>query len=373
MAKRHSRAKGETDYVVIMAGGAGRRLWPLSRQDRPKHLIPLFDGKCLLELCYRRVSGLVDADRIIVLTNRLFVDAIRKVLPDLPKDNLITEPEIRDTAAAIGLAATVVQLHDPDAAMAVVTADQLIEPTDVFCTAVRDALRYVHDTPDALVTFAVQPTFASTQLGYIKLGAAQSHAACTNPIAPVVAFKEKPDDVTALRYLQEGSYAWNSGMFVWKAETIRNHLRNNLPGAVEPLEKIATAWTGRGRTKALREWFGKIPRISIDYAVMEKAPQVFAIRLDCRWHDLGSFIALAEVIDLDLQRNLIVADHCELLESRDNIVVSDQPDHLVACIGAKNMLVVHSADATLVCPIDQAGRLKELLDRIQKSSGSRYL
>jgi mannose-1-phosphate guanylyltransferase len=373
MAKPGGPTKGGSDFVVIMAGGAGRRLWPLSRQNRPKHLLPLFDGKSLMQLCYQRVSGLVEPERILVLTNRLFVDAIREAIPELPTDNLVAEPEIRDTAAAIGLAATIVSSADPDAAMAVVTADQLIEPAEDFRTAARDALRFVHDHPQAMVTFAVKPTFASTQFGYIKLGPATKHDGCVNAVSPVAAFKEKPNEATAQQYFADGGYAWNSGMFVWKAETILGHLRANLPAAVEPLEAIGKAWKGRGRAKALAEWFGKIPKISIDYAVMEKAPQVHAIRLDCRWHDLGSFVALAEVIDLDERRNLVVAENRELLDSRDNIIVSGQPGHLVACIGVKNMLVVHSADATLVCPIEEAGRLKELLDRIQKSTGEKYL
>jgi mannose-1-phosphate guanylyltransferase len=373
MAKPSGPAKGRTDFVVIMAGGAGRRLWPLSRQDRPKHLLPLFGGKSLMQLCYQRLSGLVEPERILVLTNRLFVDAIREAIPELPKDNLVAEPEIRDTAAAIGLAATIVCGVNPDAAMAVVTADQLIEPAEDFRTAARDALRFVNDHPQAMVTFAVKPTFASTQFGYIKLGPASQHDGCVNAVSPVVAFKEKPNEATAQQYFADGSFAWNSGMFVWKAATILGHLRANLPAAIEPLEAIGKAWEGRGRNKALAEWFGKIPKISIDYAVMEKVPQVHAIRLDCRWHDLGSFVALADVIDLDERRNLVVADSRELLDSRDNIIVSGQPGHLVACIGVKNMLVVHSADATLVCPIEEAGRLKELLDRIQKSTGEKYL
>lgn len=373
MTKQRGSATGKTDFVVIMAGGAGRRLWPLSRQNRPKHLLPLFDGKSLMQLCYDRVSGLVAPEQILVLTNRLFVDGIRQAIPNLPKDNLIAEPEIRDTAAAIGLAATIVSRENPDGAMAVVTADQLIEPAEDFRTAARDALRFVNDHPQSMVTFAVKPTYASTQFGYIKLGPATQYDGCINPVSPVVAFKEKPNEATALQYISDGGYAWNSGMFVWKAATILGHLRANLPAAIEPLDAIGTAWKGRGRNQALRLWFGKIPKISIDYAVMERAPEVYAIRLDCHWHDLGSFAALAEVIELDGQRNLVIAEHRELLDCRDNIVISDRPNHLLACLGAKNMLVVHSEDATLVCPIEEAGRLKELLDRIQKSAGENYL
>jgi mannose-1-phosphate guanylyltransferase len=361
------------NYAVIMAGGSGKRLWPLSRGNHPKQVLKLFDGQTLLRRCYNRLSAIFDARNIIILTNAGYADIVREELSELPFNNVIAEPTIRDTAGTIGLAATILAKYDAEAQMAVVTADQIIEPSEVFQRAIKDAFTFIGKNPEVLITFGIQPTFPSTQLGYIKIGAEQTCPDCANMVYTVESFKEKPDEKVAREYLQSSHYLWNSGMFVWKAKTILSNLETFLPEAVEPLCRIGANWDGPSQEKTLEQWYRDLPRTSIDFAVMEKARRVYAIRLDCRWLDMGSFAALADVIKSDKDSNVVVADKIELLDCKNNIIATEDKGHLIAGIGLENIVIAHSTDATLVCPIGQTHRLKDLLKLIEQHGGERYL
>jgi mannose-1-phosphate guanylyltransferase len=356
-----------------MAGGTGKRLWPLSRQKRPKQVLKLLDGQTLLRRCYERLSPIFDTRNIIVLTNADYADVVRENLSELPFNNVIAEPAVRDTAGAIGLVSTVLTKHDPEAAIAVVTADQVIKPAEVLQQALKDALVFVNNNPDDMITFGIQPTFASTSLGYIKCNNAREYPGCKNKIYSVEAFKEKPDEKEAKEYLNTGQYFWNSGMFVWKAKTILANLQKFLPEATEPLARIQADWGSPNQQQTLRDWFVKLPKISIDFAVMEKADRVHAIKLDCRWFDMGSFAALIDIISSDKENNIVVAGKSELLDCRNSIIVTEEKGHLIAAIGLENMVVAHSPDATLVCHIDQTHRLKELLELIKQHAGEKFL
>ncbi len=361
------------DYAVVMAGGTGKRLWPLSREKRPKQVLKLLDGQTLLHLCFGRLLPIFDGRNVIVLTNAGYADLVRENLPGLPLANVIAEPAVRDTAGAIGLAASVLTKYDPNATMAVVTADQIIEPPQVLQQALKDALAFVNGNPDCMITFGIQPTYPSTQLGYIRYGSAHECPESENKVYSVEAFREKPDEKTASQYLAGGQYLWNSGMFVWKARTILAELDRFLPESSEPLRMIRRGWDTPSQQQILQEWFVKLPKISIDYAVMEKAEKVYAIKLDCRWLDMGSFAALADVITSDDDNNVVVAGTSELLDCKNSIVVTEDDGHLIAAIGLENIVVAHSPDATLVCPIDQTLRLKELLEMIRQRGGDRFL
>lgn len=361
------------DYAVIMAGGTGKRLWPLSREKRPKQVLKLIDGETLLRKCFDRLTTIFDQRNIIVLTNAGYADIVRENLPEVPYGNVLAEPAVRDTAGAIGLAATVLSKYDPDATMAVVTADQLIEPADVFQDAIGDALKFVNANEESMITFGIEPTSPSTQLGYIQLGDESNCCDCKSTVYVVDSFREKPDLDTAKQYLASGKYCWNSGMFVWKAKTILKNLAAFLPACVEPFEKIKADWDGPNQQETLKEWFPKVPKISIDFAVMEKAENVNAIRLDCRWLDMGSFAALADIITSDDANNIVVAGHSQVLDSKNTIVVTEDKDHLIAIIGLEDMVVAHSPDATLVCHKDQTHRLKELLEIIRDQGDERFL
>ena len=353
-------------HAVIMAGGAGTRLWPLSRRNMPKQLLKLVGGKSLLNWSCERLLAMLPAERVWIIAAAAHRDQILADLPMLPAENVIGEPCGRDTANAIGMAAEIVRLADADATMGVFTADHIIEPIDRFAEIVWRGYDAAEGTPDALVTFGIKPTFAHTGLGYVHRG---SPIDCD--VYTVEGFQEKPDRETAERYVNSGEYYWNSGMFVWKAGTILGELQRNLPEAAAALATIRDAWATGGRAGVLNEVYPTLPKISIDYAVMEKAAKVLVVEMDCRWVDVGSWVTLAQVIDADAEGNTIAAPRTALRESADNVIVSAD-DHLVALMGVKDLVVIHSKDATLVCSREHALQLKDLVEMVHNAYPKEY-
>jgi mannose-1-phosphate guanylyltransferase len=363
-------------YGVIMAGGAGTRLWPLSRSTMPKQLLQVIKGKSLLQLSYERLRGVLPPERIFVCTSAAHRDAVLSNLPELPTDNLHGEPEGRDTANAVGFPAAILHKRDKDAVFAVVTADHVIEPIDTFQAAIRTAFDVVEKNPNALVTFGIIPSYGHTGLGYIHRGEALPSF---KGAFKVQAFKEKPDKPTADRYVESGRYYWNSGMFVWRADTVLNELAAHLKEAHAGLMKIADAWDSPNRADVLNETYPKLPKISIDYAVMEPASQnkgraqVMTVEMNVQWLDVGSWPALAETLAIDDQDNASDAQTFVYLDSDDNIVISQEPQHLVTMIGVSDMIIIHTKDATLVCPKREAQRVKELVGKVKGKYGNKYL
>ncbi|MCJ7543785.1 MAG: mannose-1-phosphate guanylyltransferase [Phycisphaerae bacterium] len=355
-------------HAVIMAGGAGTRLWPLSRSNRPKQLLPLIHGRNLLDLAVERLSGLFEYANILIVTSAEYTEQIASALPQLPRQNVVGEPVGRDTANAIALAAQLLAARDADATMAVFTADHVIRPTSVFVQAVRTACESAEQHPDALVTFGIRPTWPHTGLGYIH---------CSQTVADgvrqVVGFKEKPDRHTARRYVESGEHYWNSGMFVWKIATVRDALTRYLPNSMEKLAAVCTAAAeGRDYAPILREVYPQLEKISIDFAVMEKAPRVLMVELKCDWLDVGSWPAVENIVDMDEAGNAVVAQNTAILDSFRNVIVTED-DHLLAMVGIDDCIVVHSPDATLVCNKSDSQRLKELVELIRKKYGQKYL
>jgi len=303
-------------YGVIMAGGAGTRLWPLSRSDRPKQLLPVVRGRSLLQLSYDRLRGILPPDRIFVCTGAAYARAVLDNLPELPKENLLGEPAGRDTANAVGFPAAVLHHRDKDAIIAVVTADHVIEPVDTF-----------QAQPQSLVTFGIVPTFGHTGLGYIHRGEPLPTRAGAGGSSigayKVLSFKEKPDKATADRYVESARYYWNSGMFVWRADTVLNELAAHLPQSYRGLMQIAQTWDTPRRDAVLKEVYPELPKISIDYAVMEPASQgrgkaqVVVVEMPVQWLDVGSWPALAETLETDEHNNATAAPVCVLVDSDD--------------------------------------------------------
>jgi mannose-1-phosphate guanylyltransferase len=366
-------------YGVIMAGGSGTRLWPLSRSNMPKQLLPVVRGKSLLQLSYERLRGILPADRIFVCTGSAYADSVCNNLPELPRDNLLGEPEGRDTANAVGFTAAVLQKRDPDAVLAVVSADHVIEPIDKFQEALQTAFAVVAQSPKSLVTFGIIPTYGHTGLGYVQRGEALKLNSGASGAYKVQAFKEKPDKATADRYVETGRYYWNSGMFVWRADTVLSELARHLPEARKGLTQIAQAWGTPDQSRVVNEIYPKLPRISIDYAVMEPASQhksdadVAVVEMPVNWLDVGSWPALAETLKTDEHNNATAGERFVFIDSDDNIIISNDPDHLVTTIGVSDMIIVHTRDATMVCPKSESQRVKELVGKVNERFGKKYL
>ena len=353
-------------YAVIMAGGAGQRLWPLSREHRPKQLLALMEGKSLLALAVERLEGLFEPENTYVITNAEYAGGIAEALPQIPADNIVGEPQGRDTANAIALAAAILAGKDETGTMAVFTADHVIRPVDQFARAVEAACRAAEANTDALLTFGIKPTFPHTGLGYIHCGQE------TGGVHEVIKFVEKPDHQTARRYVEGGSHYWNSGMFVWTISAIRTALAELLPDSVEKLAPVTEAVKQSEEfVPLLAEIYPQLQKISIDYAVMEKADRVLMVPLPCEWLDIGSWPAIAKVTDLDADGNAVVAENTVVLDATGNVIVSED-DHLLAVIGMDDCVIVHSLNATLVCNKSDSQRIKELLAMIESKYPGRY-
>jgi len=325
----------------------------------------LLKGESLLELAVKRLEGLFPPERVLVITNASYAEQVAATCRSLPRENVVGEPEGRDTANAVALGAELLAARDADATMAVFTADHIIRPVERFRECVERACRAAEDDREALVTFGIRPTWPHTGLGYVHCG-----QTIDKGVRRVLGFREKPDHRTARYYVESGEYFWNSGMFVWGVQTIRRALRQFLPESAERLAPVAGA--GEDLPELLRKIYPQLPKISIDFAVMEKAQHVLMVELTCQWLDLGSWPALGEVLEPDADGNTIVADRTAILDSDNNVIFSED-DHLVAVVGMDECIVVHTPDVTLVCNKSDSQRLKELVDLIHKDFGTDYV
>jgi mannose-1-phosphate guanylyltransferase len=361
-------------YALIIAGGSGTRLWPMSRSELPKQLIPFIEGKSLLRLALDRFQGLIPSERCYVCAGRQHRQAICAAAPSLAPAQFIGEPVGRDTLNAVGLSAAVLAQRDPQAVIGVFTADHLIEPAGEFQRIVDQGFELVERAPQSLVTFGIAPTGPATGYGYLELGPPIDASARV-----VERVREKPPPATAADYFRQGPdrYLWNSGMFVWRAETLLDCIRRYEPAAWEGLTAIGRAWETPERDAVLDRIFPSLKKISVDFAVMEPASQdpavqVAAIPMQLRWLDVGSWPAFAETCPHDAQGNALAAPRHEVQESSGCLIVSDDPEHLVALIGCRDMIVVHAGNATLVCRAEMAEQIKELQKRVAARFGGRY-
>ncbi len=362
-------------YAVIMAGGSGTQLWPMSQADRPKQLIPLFDGKSLLQIAAERLEGIVEPGRRWICTGERFRDVIRQAIPSIGDAQILGEPEGRDTLAAVGFPAAIAALEDPQAVIGVFTADHLIEPVGAFAERVNLGYRVAEARAEALVTFGITPTHPATGYGYVHLGQALEGF---DSVRAALKFREKPDLPTAEQYVASGEYLWNSGMFVWRASTILDCIRRYEPTVHAGLMEIAAAWKGPDRAATLKRVYPTLKKISVDFGVMERAGtdpavRVFTVPMQVQWLDVGGWRAYADALSPDAAGNRTSGVKLVSMDASNNLVAGDRPDHLIGLIGVSDLVVVHTERATLICRKEDAERVKALHEKVGQEAGRRYL
>jgi mannose-1-phosphate guanylyltransferase len=358
-------------HAIVMAGGSGTRFWPASRVGLPKQLLPLAGDRTLLEDTVARLDGLVPPDRTMIVTSARLLDAVRRQAPQLPEAGLVGEPCKRDTAPCIGLAALLVSRHDPDATMAVMPSDHVIQPAADFRRAILQAAAMVDHAPGRLVTFGVRPTYPAESFGYIQQGEPLPVGPGEAPAHVVARFKEKPPASVAAEYLAAGNYLWNAGIFIWKADTILAALEERQPECLAHLRRIAAAWDGPDRDRVFAEEFAAIKGISIDYAVLEHARDVAIIEAPFGWDDLGGWSAVARQRGSDVAGNTAVGRHLGIDSVRT--IVHSGGDHLVVTLGLEDMLVVHTADATLVANRTHEEAVRKVVAELENRGWKEYL
>ncbi|MCH2136299.1 MAG: mannose-1-phosphate guanylyltransferase [Phycisphaerales bacterium] len=350
-------------HAMIMAGGSGTRLWPLSRRARPKQLVALVEGNSLLAIAFDRLGQVVPEANRWVCTSEAHRSTVLESLSSLDSAHVLGEPCPRDTVNAVGFTAAVLHAMDPGAVFAVLTADHLITPVEQFAACLDKGFSLVEDDASRMVTFGITPTHAATGYGYVELG---------EPIdgtgSIVKRFVEKPDAATAQTYLTAGNFKWNSGMFIFSAAGVLDALDRLLPEAAAGLRRIGAAWTGDNPQQVLEEVYPTLPKISVDYAIMEPAStddeiDVCCVPMDIDWLDVGSWEAAAQTISPDAHGNRTTGTAVHL-DGRNNVVHSDDPDHLVATIGCSDLIIVKAGNTTLVCPRDRAEQVKALVEEV---------
>ena len=357
-----------------MAGGSGTRFWPESRKKRPKQLLQIISDKTMVRATAERILPEISFDRIMVVTTEVYAEEIKRELPEVSHNMIVAEPQGRNTAPCIGLAAYKIAKQDPDAVLIILPADHLIANEEAFLKALRAAYQAASSN-DYLITFGIVPSCPETGYGYIELGREISGIG-SERLFHVKSFVEKPDLVTAKRYLAGGNYLWNSGMFVWKAATVMEALKRFKPESYEGLKKIQDAWGTDRQQAVLAEVYPTLPKTSVDYALMEPASKakdrqlsVCTVLMDLKWLDVGSWPSFGETINADAQKNRTAGGahggKAVIANSTGNLIVNPVAGHTVALLGCKDLIVVHTPDATLVMPRERAEELKELHGKVE--------
>ncbi len=364
-AKAGRREFGMKVYGVVMAGGGGTRLWPLSTRKKPKQFLNLSGRETLVNEAVDRLAGVAAPEDLFIVTNASQAEMMREQTAGRVKeDHILLEPAARNTAACIGYAAmTIVEKHG-DGIMCVVPSDPYIRDEEKFRETLCEAVRAAEET-DALVTVGIRPAYPSTGYGYIR-----SRQVEGKNYRRVEEFVEKPDAETAKRYLESGEYAWNSGMFIWRASTILSYYEKLLPDIHACLRKLAAGFGTPEEERVLWEVYPAIPKISVDYGIMERASHVLMLTGDFGWSDVGGWDAINVLHEADGDGNLTVGDTL-LLDSRNCTAYS--VDKLIAAVGVSDLVIVQAQDAVLVCPQSQTQRVAEIVEALSQRGENSYL
>jgi len=353
-----------------MAGGSGTRFWPASRHNEPKQMLHLVGEETMLQATCGRLSGLVSPEHTLVMTSLHLVDSARQQLPEIPPEHIVGEPAKRDTAACIALAAAMVLRADRDAVMLVLPADHVISTDNQFHDCVRNGQELIEKSQERIVTFGIRPSYAAESFGYVQRGEPLTDCTCSGAYR-VASFREKPNRETADKYLQSGNYYWNSGIFMWRADTILNALRRFEPDMMRHIDAISAAVGTPGFNVTLKREFGQIIGRSIDYSVMERYHDVAVIEAHFRWDDVGSWQAIGRLTPPDEQGNCVRGKYLPIQSQR--MIVYGSEKHLLVTIGLQDMIVVHTENATLVAPKEEEERVREVVKQLQTRDWTEYL
>lgn len=346
-------------FCVIMCGGIGSRFWPYSREDKPKQFIDFFGtGKSLLQMSVDRIRGIVPDENIIIVTNSTYLPLIKEQCPEVSFENILLEPERRNTAPCIAWAATHIFKINPEASMIAVPSDHVITDHKAFEEVVIAGFDFVEKS-ETLLTLGITPTKPETGYGYIKFG---QHI--KNPIFKVERFTEKPNLETAKSFLNDGSYLWNAGIFIWKAKTILQELAKHAPNVIAPF-KTPNA------LKRIPEIFPACEATSIDYAVMEKSKKVYVEKADIGWNDLGTWSSLYDLSDKDENKNSSAKANVLAFDSFGNIIKSES-NKLVVIKDVNDYIVADTSDILLICPKSEEQRIKEFVESAKSQFGDKY-
>lgn len=354
-------------FALILAGGTGTRLWPRSRREHPKQLLPIFSERTMLQETYLRVLPIISPDHVFVVTNDAYVRIAREQLPEVPPENVLGEPEGHGTAPAIGLAALYMQRINPDGVMVSLHADHYIRRPDLFREALVEAARVA--SQGYLATLGIQPSTPETGYGYIHRG---------EPIEPtdgrciyrVRRFMEKPDQATAARFCASGEYYWNSGIFTWKLATLWEEYARYQPVLSAQLQQIGCALGTPNADATMRQVWNTIATETIDVGILEKSERVAVIPIDVGWSDVGSWATLLDLLPMNGERNVVVGEHVGV-DTGSSLLFSDK--RLIATVGLTDMIVVDTDDAILICPKGRAQEVKHIVEALRKNNKAQYL
>lgn len=344
-------------HAVILAGGWGERLWPMSTRSRPKQLLKLAGDESLVRATVRRIAPLASAEGALVLTGEAIRGAIAEELPDVPPGRIIAEPVGKNTAPAIALAARLLLAEDPDAVMVVLPADHVIADEDAFRAAVALAARAA-DSPRALATLGIRPTRPETEYGYIRPGAESA----VPGVFVAEEFTEKPDPATARAFLSGGRHLWNSGMFVWRADRFLEEVARHLPAVADALASVPDLGDA-GFEAAVRRYYDAVPAVSVDYGVMERADGVVVVPAGFGWDDVGSWKALERVWKCD-EAGAAARGDAVLIDAERCIVSAE--GGVAAVVGVSDVIVAHTSEATLVCAKERAGDVRRVVEELKR-------
>ncbi|MBQ8519309.1 MAG: mannose-1-phosphate guanylyltransferase [Agathobacter sp.] len=352
-------------YGVIMAGGGGTRFWPLSRQEEPKQLLNLSGKDLMINETIDRIATVADMKDIFVVTNVTQVPKMKTAtVGRLQENHILAEPSARNTSACIGYAAMEIIKKYGDGIMCISPADHFIKDQAEFTRVLKEAVE-VAEKEDKLITVGIQPTYPATGYGYIKFDKSEDSVAKT-----VMEFKEKPNLETAKEYLASGAYAWNSGMFIWKASTILKKFEELLPDVYTCIEKIGEAMGTAKEAEVINRIYPNIPSISVDYGIMEKSSDVLVISGDFGWNDVGSWENMDVIYDEDENGNILVGNQINI-DTKNTISYSKK--RLITTVGVENLIIVETEDAIMVCDKSRAQDVKLIVDQLKADGKNEYL